>query len=393
MYRKFSADHIFTGQQLLAGDRVLVTDAHGRVQDIIDRQDAGDDVAYYSGLICPGFVNAHCHLELSHLKGVIQQHTGLVAFVQQVMSQRSAPEEAKTAAMQAAEQEMLAGGIVAVGDICNTADSILIKQSSALGWHHFIEVSGFVDAVADKRLQPMAELATMFRSALAGQGTSLTPHAPYSVSKTLFQKLNTETAGQLISIHNQEAAAENELYISKTGDFLQLYQNMGIDIGKFAATGKSSLQSFLPYFSNQQTMILVHNSFTGKDDLDAIRAMGRENEMVFCLCPNANQYIEGVMPPIKLLRENGAFIVLGTDSLASNWQLSILEELKTIQRESDENISLEEMLRWATSNGARALQLDKELGDFEKGKSPGLVLIDKMEGTKFSAASSARRLL
>lgn len=393
MYRKFSADHIFTGQQLLAGDRVLVTDAHGRVQDIIDRQDAGDDVAYYSGLICPGFVNAHCHLELSHLKGVIPQHTGLVAFVQQVMSLRNASEEAKTAAMQAAEQEMLTGGIVAVGDICNTADSILTKQNSSLRWHHFIEVSGFVDAVADKRLQPMTELAAMFRTALAGQGTSLTPHAPYSVSKTLFQKLNAGTAGQLISIHNQEAAAENELYISKTGDFLRLYQNMGIDIGKFEATGKSSLQSFLPYFSNEQRMLLVHNSFTGKDDLEAIRSSGREEEAIFCLCPNANQYIEGVMPPIKLLRENGAFIVLGTDSLASNQQLSVLEEMKTIQRESGDNIPLEEMLRWATSNGARALRLDEELGSFEKGKTPGLVLIDKMEGTKFSAASSAKRLL
>jgi cytosine/adenosine deaminase-related metal-dependent hydrolase len=72
--------------------------------------------------------------------------------------------------------------------------------------------------------------------------------------------------------------------------------------------------------------------------------------------------------------------VIGTDSYASNWSLSVLDELKTIQQHHPE-IPLEEMLGWATLNGARALQMDKHLGSFEKGKKPGVVLIKDFNAT------------
>jgi imidazolonepropionase-like amidohydrolase len=81
------------------------------------------------------------------------------------------------------------------------------------------------------------------------------------------------------------------------------------------------------------------------------------------------------MPPIELLRANNAEIVIGTDSYASNWSLNILDELKTIQKQFP-SIPLSEMLGWATMNGARALQMEKSLGSFEKGKKPGIVLIE-----------------
>jgi cytosine/adenosine deaminase-related metal-dependent hydrolase len=281
--RKFKADQLFTGYEIKQENAVLVTDTAGVVKDIIDVKDAGDDIEVLTGLLTPGFINAHCHLELSHLKGVIPTGTGLVNFVQQVMTRRAATEEEKLAAIEKAEQELYSSGTVAVGDICNTADPIAVKQKSKLQFRNFIEVSGFVDSAAGKRFSDAQALASQF--SIFNFQFSISPHAPYSVSKTLFSLLNGATAGQLITIHNQETAAEDQLYKSKEGGFLELYKNFNIDISGFQPTGKSSLQSWFPYFTNNQSIILVHNSFIGKDDLEFISGrplvVGRQD--FFCV--------------------------------------------------------------------------------------------------------------
>jgi len=340
------------------------------------------------GLLSPGFINAHCHLELSYLKNVIPTGTGLVQFVQQVITKRSPLDEAKLSAMQAADAEMYNSGIVAVGDICNTADTIYPKQNSKLHWHNFIEVSGFVDAAAMHRLNTAKVIAALFVD--GAQKKSLSPHAPYSVSTTLFEQLNIETANQLITIHNQECAAEDELYQNKAGDFLSLYKNFGIDISSFEPTGKTSLQSWLPYFTNNQSIISVHNTFTSQAD---IAFASKHPHLYFCLCINANKYIEQKIPPIELLRKNTANIVLGTDSYASNWQLNILEEIKSIQQATSYSIPLQEILQWATINGAHALQMDDVLGSFENGKKPGVVLLQGLNGLDTTSSSFASRIL
>ena len=88
-----------------------------------------------------------------------------------------------------------------------------------------------------------------------------------------------------------------------------------------------------------------------------------------------------ILPDIELLVKQGCQLVLGTDSLASNRQLSIAGEMKTI-RQHFPKITTEEMLKWATSNGAKALQLDALLGSFEKGKKPGVVSMDENESIR-----------
>jgi cytosine/adenosine deaminase-related metal-dependent hydrolase len=202
---------------------------------------------------------------------------------------------------------------------------------------------------------------------------SLVPHAPYSVSFNLWKLLSNYFGAHTISMHNQETIDENEFFEKKSGSFLAMYERTKVSLDFFEATGLSSLQSVLPYFKKAASSILVHNSFTSASDIKAV-----QKEMpnsFWCLCPNANQYIEQTMPPIELLRANGAEIVMGTDSYASNWSLNILDELKTIQKYNP-SIPLSEMLGWATMNGARALQMEKGLGSFEKGKKPGVVLIE-----------------
>ena len=190
--------------------------------------------------------------------------------------------------------------------------------------------------------------------------------------------------------------AENELYQHKTGGFLKFYKNFGIDISGFESTGLTSLMSWLPYFTHWQSIILVHNTFTSQADLNFIReykSIQKIGSAIYhCLCINANLYIEQQAPPISLLRANNCTILIGTDSYASNWQLNMLEEMKAIQLATNNAIPLQEVLGWATINGAKALQIDHIFGSFEKGKQPGLVHIDKIENMHFSAKSIATRL-
>ena len=373
MYRKFTAQTIFDGFKILPPNTVLITSPTGTIIDIVNKANAGDDIEYIPGMLCPGFINAHCHTELSHLKGKIPTGTGLVNFVHQVIRNRflySAQE--KITAAQAAITEMVQGGIVAVGDICNTSDTATIKNDNTLLWHNFIEISGFNPTDAIKKI---AE-ATLIAQALGYANTSISPHAPYSVSNALFTQINNATANKIISIHNQECAAEDDLYKNKSGTLLNLYKNLGINIDFFTATNTTSLQSFLPFITAQQQLILVHNTYSTQQDIEAANnsiALQQIKAIFYCLCINANIYIEQKNPPIQLLMHNNCNIVLGTDSYASNHALSIANEIKAIQMQTNNSIPLTIILQWATSNGAKALQLFNVLGSFEKGKTPGII--------------------
>jgi cytosine/adenosine deaminase-related metal-dependent hydrolase len=389
LYRKFKADDIFTGTAFTGAGKVLIMNEDGRTEGIVEEADAGEGIEAVEGMISPGFINAHCHLELSHMKGMIAEGTGLVDFVQAVMSSRGGAAEEIQQAIKDAEQEMYNNGIVAAGDICNTTDTIAAKSSSKIHWHNFIEVSGFVDAAAQKRFDAAEEILKAFKdfakppsgfSTADGASTlnlepstfnSLSPHAPYSVSKTLFGLLNEATENQLITIHNQESKAEDELYKAGKGKFLELYKNFGIDISSFVPTGKSSFETWTNYFDKNQLIISVHNTFTNESDLHS-SFNTHHSSFNFCLCPNANLYIERSLPPVEMLMNNGCSIALGTDSYASNHQLDIASEINVLRRNFPQ-IPLEKMLQWATLNGAKALQMENMLGSFEKGKIPGVL--------------------
>jgi cytosine/adenosine deaminase-related metal-dependent hydrolase len=392
-YRKFKADYLFTGEGFAPVDSVLVATEEGRVQDVVPAAAAGEDVVYYPGTICPGFVNCHCHLELSHLRGMIPERTGLVEFLSTVIRGRGvaggAVRPADTGdqrdpireAIATGEQEMLDNGIVAVGDICNTADTLEQKRKGRLRYYNFVETIGFIDGGArmrfDHSLRVLEEL---------GSG-SIVPHAPYSVSAALFRLIANHAGGAVLTIHNQEDEGENEFLLSGQGEFLKLYAALGLDVSFFHGTGRRSLESWLSYFDPRQPVIAVHNVATREEDLRV--AAGRP--LSFCLCPNANLYISGELPDVELLLRSGCFIAVGTDSLASNHGLSILEELKTIER-AFPGIPGALLLRWATLNGAVALGMDSELGSFTPGKKPGVVLIEGGDGHRLEG-SRARRLL
>lgn len=379
--------------QMLDNNHVLITNEKGAVDAIVPAAEAGDDVQQFEGVLSPGFINCHCHLELSHMKGLIPEQTGLVDFVFKVVTERHFPDEAITEAIALAEKKMIENGTVAVGDICNNIATLGQKQKGNLAYYNFIETSGWAPEVAQTRFERSRDFYEVFESiqhATYKTQNSLSPHAPYSVSDELWKLMQPYFTGKTVTIHNQETAFEDELFQSGTGDFTRMYEMMKLDTSFFNPTGKSSLQSYLPKMRDAKEIILVHNTFTTEEDILFVN--GEWPMVNWCICINANQYIEKAVPPIDLLMKHHTTLVVGTDSLASNHALSVLDELKTIHQHFP-SVPLSQLLQWATSNGAKALQLNDTLGTFEKGKSPGVVLIEGLENGNVCNGSVSRTLL
>ncbi len=379
-YQKFKADQLFTGHKLLGADQVLITNQEGRVETILPVSEAGDAVQYFPGILSPGFINCHCHLELSHLKNVVPPHTGLIDFLCDVVTKRGFPQEIIQDSIFRADKEMYEKGIVAVGDISNTADTVAVKARSEIRYYNFIEVLGFTDEKAEENIAAYNDVLDQYHQQLPAKYSVLTPHAPYSISPKTFGLINESSDGRVISIHNQESPAEDELYKTGGGGFLRLFKQFGMDRSPFTVTGKSSLRSYLPMFNRKQTILLIHNTFIPEEDILFAKEYADQNEvnLYYCLCVRANLYIENRKPPVALFLKHNCPLVLGTDSYSSNWELSIAKEIEAVMNMTCfDDLSSEEktstVYKMATINGARALRMDDELGSFEKGKKPGIV--------------------
>lgn len=390
-FRKFQADYLFTGMEMLSSSHVLICDEHGIVQEVLPEQEAGDNIQKLAGVLTPAFINCHCHLELSHMHGLIPEKTGLIDFVFSVVTQRHFPEEEILDAISHAENEMIQNGIIAVCDICNNLLTLKQKQKRNIHYYNLVEASGWLPDVAPQRFQRSKEAFDAFSKV---SPTSIVPHAPYSVSENLWSLIKPFYQEGVVSIHNQETIFEDELFLYNSGDFVRMYEMMKLDTLFYKPSGKSSLQTYFSHLVGASNILLVHNTFTKEEDVAFAIKNNAGHSVSFCLCVNANFYIERAIPPIEMLRKNNCSIVLGTDSLASNHHLSILNEMKTINK-THPSIPLNELLTWATYNGAIALQMNDTLGSFEKGKKPGVVLLENLIGVDnetFQKAKATRLL-
>ncbi len=369
--RYISADHIFSGKEFLPTNSVLVLNHHGMISDIIPQEATEfSNIERFEGIISPGFINSHCHLELSHLKNIIKQHTGIIDFGLGVMKHRDDVSiEIQQEAMRQADQEMQRQGIVAVGDISNSSSSIQVKQNSTLHYHTFVELIALNPERANLVFGSGKELLAEFHKAKLS--ASLVAHAPYSVSLELIKKItdNCHDSDQPTSIHNQESNEENNFFKFKSGDYLRLYDTINVPINYFKATGKSSLQTIISSLHTEVNTLLVHNTFSNKEDIE--KAEQLHSKLFWCLCPNANLYIENTLPNINLLYSQNCHLTIGTDSLASNKGLSIIEEINSIIK-LQPHIPLEILLSAATHQGAKFLKLENSFGMIEKAKIPGI---------------------
>jgi cytosine/adenosine deaminase-related metal-dependent hydrolase len=391
MPRYISADYIFPVSSEPIKDGVIALHESGEILDVLSPNQISQlsaSIERHKGIIVPGFVNAHCHLELSHMLGKIPRARGLVDFIKSVILLRSADDSELLQAMHDADSQMFDNGIIAVGDISNIDLSVSIKQKSKIFYHTFIELLGFDPARAQIAFEKALELKANF----APLHASLAPHAPYSVSKLLFEfiKSYSDEHENLFSMHNQESEPENDLFLNKKGAFLDFYKMLNLNIDFFEAQGQTSLQTLLPLISDNQKALLVHNTFTNAEDIAKAKESGKD--LHWCFCPNANQYIESQLPDIELFINSGFNITLGTDSLASNEKLCILSEMQSIKKHFP-HLPTSEMMKWATINGAQFLGIDRTFGSIEKGKIPGLNLISEIQGMEITHKSKVLKMI
>jgi len=375
-FRCYQADLILPMDGPPISKGVVQIDDEGTIMAVGDSALAeGHPCTYYRGVLLPGFVNAHCHLELSHMRGVIPTGTGLIPFIRDIIRKREAPLDQIVECAKRADEAMWQDGIVAVGDISNVDHTAAVKGASRLRYYTFVEVFDL--------WQP-SNAADEYRraSALAGQfdqpphKVSIVPHAPYSVSYTLFQRIRSaHPDGRSLSMHNQETVAEDEFFMRGTGALVEFYRELGLQLDAFQPTGKTSLQSIVErgLLPDNGPVLLVHNTQTSRTDIRM--AQTKIGSVYWVSCPNANLYIENTLPHYRHFVDEGARICIGTDSLASNWSLSIMEEVRTILRYQS-YLDWKEVLRWATLHGAQALGMDDTFGSLAPGKRPGLVHID-----------------
>ena len=386
--RRFSADYIYTLDGAAIENGIVVTDDNGKILAVTDEKALLDpNIERFEGIIVPGFVNTHCHLELSHLHKKIAKGKGLIPFVKEVISKRGEKEEVVIEAMLKADEEMLNNGIVAVGDISNQAISAGIKENSKIRYHTFLEMLAFDSSKSAEAIENAINLKQAFRTP-----TSITPHAPYSLSKELLKNLAKycKRSENKISIHNQENDEENNLYRYKEGPYMDFFKELKIDTDRFKAQSKNSIQTMIPFLPDNQNILLVHNTYTSLKDIYFTKRFNRK--LHWCFCPSSNLYIENRFPTFEFFKYTDYPITLGTDSLASNQKLCILSEMKLIQK-NFEDVSFEELLKWATINGAQFLGFQNELGSIVNGKTPGLNLITNMKYGRLTDKSVVRKLI
>jgi cytosine/adenosine deaminase-related metal-dependent hydrolase len=383
--RLISGHYVFTGREFIKNG-VVEIDGSG---NIVSLSSLGDSVVekerteFFNGIITPAFVNAHCHVELSHMKGVIPQHSGMTAFCQSVISYRNSDVGEQLSAMYEADKLMENEGIIAVGDISNNDLSAQMKKDSRLIYHTFVETLNLNPYLAAENIVKARNIKHQFEK--EGLRVSITPHAPYSLSETLFELSVSEgNNSNILSIHNEESFDEMEVFANKQG---QMRDFFGKDMDAFLPEYDNPLFRILKYIAPETNMLLIHNTHTSEQDF--CRALTRNKKTTWVLCPASNLYIENTLPDVDMFSNLNAHVAVGTDSLSSNTNLSMLQELKILDS-TFPSTGLQNLLRWATLNGAEALNLDSQLGSFDTGKSPGALFLSDIDFKNMRLTENSR---
>lgn len=391
--RKITSDLIFIGDGRAIADGIVEIDYEGFILGIFNANTfSSKEIEYYPGAIIPGMINAHCHLELSHLGGRVPTGTGLLPFLKSVVTFRDIDPAIIAQEIKKQDQIMFEQGIVAVGDISNTADTLATKRSSSILYHTFVEMFDFMlPSLAGKYYRQYLEVYEQFKTS-GDLSVSATPHAPYTVSPDLFDKINAlNHSTTSVSIHNQETLDENLLFLDGSGGFPSFFEDFEIDFSNFIPTGRTSIHYSMDKLDPKHVILMVHNTLTEANEIKMMHMWG--DRVYWVTCPNANLYIENRLPDYHIFQKTKAKVAIGTDSITSNWQLSILEEMKTIAKYAS-HIPAAELVKWATLNGAESLGVQSKLGSFMVGKQPGLVWIntDPSNPENLLSAKSAKRI-
>lgn len=357
---RISADGILLNGTIVQG-LCLEVDPGGVILDISYEH---RDVKMYEGILVPGWVNAHTHLELSHLKGLIPRGTGMAGFARAVVELRQNVAEQESSIRQAF-QELIDSGTAGVGDIANEAATFEVKaeQASQLWVRTFIELFDLMPDRAAQRVEQGRQL-----QAACPAPASLTLHAPYSVTSPLIQQVAACEQTAPFSIHVLESQAERQLFSDGSGPFVSFFKSLGLDETLYPSG--NPLAAFIQHIPDSRRMLWVHCTEITDEEVQQLEDHFSQNYYV--LCPRSNDYIHGRLPdPARFPPDR---ICLGTDSLASNDDLLVWREVQALQQ-AYPGFSRLNLLLAATQQGADALELASTCGSFSPGQAPGINLL------------------
>ena len=394
--KRFAARYIYT----LESEKPLIN-AFVECEDdgTILRTGWCDDILgednFISGAIVPGFVNAHCHVELSYMKGMFRKGTGMTGFIDQINALRdNTPKEKIIDDIRLWMDKMWKSGVSAMADISNCDDSFAIKAESPLYTRTFLEVFGTEPADCESVMASVEKLRQ--RAAAYGLDAAPTPHACYTMSPELVTAASAEgLKSGYLSYHSEESDEEEEML--KYGRGPMWDNRVAAGMSTPPVTGKSSLLYFLDRLQKahpapfDEHILLVHEVCMDQEGIDAVKAIMKHPFVA--MCPMSNIFIHNALPPVELLRRSGITLALGTDSLSSNDDLNMVTEMFCLQ-ENFPDVPLNEILTWACLGGAEFLGKSDKLGTIAEGKCPGLVAITGLstEG-KLTTASKSERLV
>lgn len=358
-------------------------------------EDPSSEADFYEGAIVPGFVNAHCHIELSHLQGRFSKGSGMAGFIDQINALREcAGKEERIECIGKWMDILWRQGVSAMADISNGDESFAVKAASPIYTRTFLEVFG-----TEPQNCPgvMADVRALHaRAAGYGLDAAPTPHSCYTMSPEL---LSASAADALksgyLSYHSQESPEEEQMLISGSGALFDNRKRAGMSTPP--VTGRPSLMYFIERLKAvhpapfNERILLVHEVCLTEDAAD--EALDALKNMYIALCPMSNIFIHNMLPPVPMMRRKGLKLTIGTDSLSSNDTLDMVKEMYCLQAAFPE-VPFAEILLWACRNGAEFLGKDGMLGSIEPGKKPGLVFIDNIdENGRLTSESRSFRIV
>lgn len=379
--RGFQAPWLLTGKPDEAPLRegAVVLDADGFVLAVGAAQDVQGQFpsvsfARQSGILLPGLVNAHTHLELSALRGLTQSGGGFGPWATSMMKARAErlPEQ-DVEAIDAAVSELLRAGTVAVGEVTNTLASVEALGSAPLLGRVFHEVFGMRREAAEAMRQQAEQQRRAIQSWPANLSYALAPHTVFTLPPDSARALVDEArrSGQRTSLHLSEHAAERAFLQDGGGPFATFIATLGLPGPDWEPPGLSPVAYAERLGLLAPDVLAVHLCATTREELARVAQAGAP----CVLCPRSNLFIELKLPPLYDILDVGLRPGLGTDSLASNTTLDVLAEASALRDrfpQADPGL-LFSMACWY---GAVALGLEHRVGALAAGLAPGLLVVD-----------------
>ena len=342
----------------------------GDYQQLRERFGAAEMLDLAGCVVLPGLINAHTHLELSGLRGKVAYEGDFVDWVDRLGQARRRGQWNLEEVVEQGCEESLRSGVTTVGDVCFGHGVWQMLARQKIRKVCFAEVFGLGDDLDEQRGYLEECIAQTRSDELLTLG--LSPHAPYSAQRGVY-RLAAQLArehGLVLATHLAETMEEIEFLTSGQGPWRDYLKKMFNWDGKFDCPGKMPVEFFLEMELAERDFLLAHVNYITFDELELLRR--RRHSVAYC--PRSHDFFGHSVHPFQKMLELGINVCLGTDSLASNSSLSILDEMRFLRREFPD-LEVGTILRMATLNGAKALQLDKKIGSIAPGKEADLIAL------------------